>query len=450
MATSRRTSSPLLALLAALAVVTTLLAAAADPVAAQCRVRKEIRSLSSSERAALRRGFTNLYTSGAMDRLRATHTANVGIAHGSPNFLLWHRAFNLQFENELLAAAGGGLSGAPYIDLSADAANPAASGIFASDLLGANGDCVGAPYDSFKLNGACLKRVAPQGNWGGCASAVIASMIRGAPEYTAFSTQLEGVCHNRVHSSFPDSPLFYTTQSTADPLFYPFHIGLDRYLAMWQNVNSKANMDMNQSFLGRSVGALLAYSSGSECYTYDNVNAPSAVDPPKSTSSSSAAATSTTSASATATTTSAAPTATPTDGANGGKDSSAPSTDASTWIPPFETIPESFFKAMGMNMPPEMIEGWNRAFRSVLTYLQRLKAEGKPIPTLADLRNISGNNAWTPDGVKKLQQGQNQQGATGSQDAASQVAAAAGVDAGALGKAAIGAAVAAAFAAFGM
>ncbi|KAI9184196.1 hypothetical protein H9P43_003249 [Blastocladiella emersonii ATCC 22665] len=403
--------SPLLILVAALLA----LVLAADPANAQCRVRKELRRLSSSERAALTRGMLKLYQNGEIERLRQHHADSIPVAHGNPNFALWHRSFMWRFESLLLNAAGGGLTGLPYHDISRDSANPASSAVWGSDLMGSNGACVGAPYADVRINGACLKRMGPEGNWGGCAPTVLASMINSNQEYTSFSTAIEGVCHNRVHSSFPDSPQYFTTQSPSDL----WHAGLDKYLAMWQNKNSKvSNVNMNDVFNGKTVATLFAYSSGPDCYVYDDVPAPDGkwngngggadVDTGagKSTTASSAtstAASTTTSATGTTTTTSTSATATPTatDAASTGKDATVG--DIDSWIPPFETIPDAFWASMGNMWSKDQIEAINRIFKGVLTYLQRLKAEGKKLPTIADLRNITGNANWTPDGIKKMQ-----------------------------------------------
>ncbi|ORZ40392.1 hypothetical protein BCR44DRAFT_1173703 [Catenaria anguillulae PL171] len=144
-------------------------------------------------------------------------------------------------------------------------------------------------------------------------------------------------CHNRVHSAFPNSQLYYTDRSPIDPFFYPMHAGTDYFFAQWQNLHSDASgMDMNRRFLGRTIGELFAYSDGPRCYRYQGVSAPS--NPPASSttttrgSSTSASATPT----GTATTAGPKPTDSPSDGRNAGN-----ATDSAGWIPPFEKIPTS-------------------------------------------------------------------------------------------------------------
>ncbi|ORZ40391.1 hypothetical protein BCR44DRAFT_1173706 [Catenaria anguillulae PL171] len=101
---------------------------------AQCRVRKELRDLSGSEKRALVDGLVAMHRDGSLERLRKVHADNIPVAHNTNNFLLWHRAFMWDAEDELLRHTSG-LSGMPYIDLTRDARDPASSPAFRNDLF---------------------------------------------------------------------------------------------------------------------------------------------------------------------------------------------------------------------------------------------------------------------------------------------------------------------------
>ncbi|ORZ40390.1 hypothetical protein BCR44DRAFT_1173714 [Catenaria anguillulae PL171] len=192
-----------------LLVLIVALLSAAPGAQAQCRRRREIRNLSGSERAAMVRGFQAMAQDGTLERLRRTHQANLGTAHNTEWFALWHRAYLMQVEDELLAHTGG-LSGLPFHDLSRDASDPASSPAFSASMFGQlNSGCLlGVNYD-----GRCLERNGPSGNWGQCAGGVVASIIRGSDDYRQFSGSIEGTCHNRVHSAFPNSAIYSTGTS---------------------------------------------------------------------------------------------------------------------------------------------------------------------------------------------------------------------------------------------
>ncbi|KAH8077017.1 hypothetical protein JL720_10318 [Aureococcus anophagefferens] len=66
----------------------------------------------------------------------ASLNAKCDAAHFSPIFVVWHRAFELQFENALLAV-NGNISGAPYWDYRPDADDPGrAGGVFTDHYFG--------------------------------------------------------------------------------------------------------------------------------------------------------------------------------------------------------------------------------------------------------------------------------------------------------------------------
>ncbi|KAI9224881.1 hypothetical protein BC828DRAFT_394961 [Blastocladiella britannica] len=390
----------MVSILALIALVVVLMATGAD---AQCRVRKELRSLSSGERAAMVRGFNSMYSSGRLEQYRRTHEQNLGFAHGTNNFLLWHRSFLMNFESDFLSAAGGGISGLPYHDLSSDASNPAGSSVWSSSLMGNDNGCSGAPFNGMQVNGQCLNRGGPNGNWGGCAGSVVSGLINRNTEYTQFTRSLEGICHNQVHSSFPGSPLYYMNQSPSDPYFYPFHVGIDHMFATWQLQNGQANIDWNaRIYAGRTANELFSYTSGGGCYSYQDINGP----PPQPSSTSTPAppttATTATTASSSATNTGASTTDTTTATSTTASGSTAApqptgkgtggtigNTDPS-WVPPFVELPAEFFKDMGFNQ--SQIDGFNREFKTIVTFLNKTKETGGKIPTLDDFSRISGSN----------------------------------------------------------
>ncbi|KAI9224880.1 hypothetical protein BC828DRAFT_372293 [Blastocladiella britannica] len=352
----------------------------------QCRVRKELRTLSSSERQVMVRAIKAMRQNGSFARLQQEHTDNLAYAHGNFRFMLWHRAFTMRFEDAFMAAAGGGISGLPFLDLSRDAPNPAGSPVWGEDLMGPVGGCLGAPFAEFTNGGKCVYRGVPSASWGGCAATVVAAAIRTIGEYTEFTQRLESTCHNSVHSSFGDSSaLYWVPQAPSDPFFYPFHAGIDYNLAMWQTSNSRADLDLNdKAYFGKSAAQLFAYNEGPGCYTYDRSSPPKPQPDPTS-SASTSTSTTTTATTGTATTSgTAAPT--PTNDGKGAGNSTTPE----TWIPEFSELSPKFFSDNMPWMSAEQITGFNRAYKYIIEYLKRLQSSGKSLPMLGDFRSIVG------------------------------------------------------------
>ena len=128
-------------------------AMAASAVAGR-RVRREVRSLSEAEwgdvvdamwtmkRLGQAEGEARYgpafrtYDSFVAQHVVASLNAKCDAAHFSPIFVVWHRAFELQFENALLAV-NGNISGAPYWDYRPDADDPGRpGGVFTDHYFG--------------------------------------------------------------------------------------------------------------------------------------------------------------------------------------------------------------------------------------------------------------------------------------------------------------------------
>lgn len=111
--------------------------------------RKNIRSLSSSEKTALTNAIKTMKTNGTYNQYVLIH-ANTPMTeiHRCPAFLPWHRQFILDFEKHLQAASGDSNMALPYWDWAqdmTDAANGTLSDlkdavIWQDDLLGGDGD----------------------------------------------------------------------------------------------------------------------------------------------------------------------------------------------------------------------------------------------------------------------------------------------------------------------
>lgn len=251
-------------------------------------IRKNIRSLSDSEKKSFIDSLLELKRRGEYDKYVHWHHGVMvptvhcdepqdpdyrNGAHLGPAFLPWHPEMLMQLEAELR-----GISpdvALPYWDWTEDAANPAGSPVWRTDLMGGNGD----PSDQFRvkdgpfaysggqwevpeypeddLPGKGLKR--QFGQWVGSLPTVADLQMamreslydtppfdsgpytrgfrnrlegwvtqRGDPQVTTPGSQL----HNRVHLWIGGNMLAMT--SPEDPVFFLHHCFIDKVWADWQ------------------------------------------------------------------------------------------------------------------------------------------------------------------------------------------------------------------------
>ncbi|KAI9137974.1 hypothetical protein BKA69DRAFT_1094738 [Paraphysoderma sedebokerense] len=125
------------------------------------RIRKDIKNLSSNERAALSRALNALYRNGSIKRFVDMHVQMSSVSHNVPEFLARHRVMLKLFEDELVGASEGGLTGLPYWDSTQDARNPRNSVVLTAAYMGsaANGCIREGPASGWtEDNGRCVER----------------------------------------------------------------------------------------------------------------------------------------------------------------------------------------------------------------------------------------------------------------------------------------------------
>ncbi|KAH6599563.1 hypothetical protein BASA50_002905 [Batrachochytrium salamandrivorans] len=274
--------------------------------------RQEWRELSAAQKTAyinavvcLKRTPSRSRNTGSpsrFDDFARTHSLVTQVAHSSPAFLPWHRAYLFAYEDALKRDCGyqGSL---PYWDWSVDSQAPENSVIWSSNAFGGDGStsspnrCVTtgsfAGFVSTFGYQRCLAR-AFRNSLGNIASFFtpesIFVLININTSYSAFRTRLESGPHNNVHGGIGRT-MADPRVSANDPIFMMHHSNVDRLWYMWQLKNpSLANTyegtlpssapartrDMlplfNTSRLpDYNVSMMLNTRSGSPlCYTYSN------------------------------------------------------------------------------------------------------------------------------------------------------------------------------------
>ncbi|KAI8052436.1 hypothetical protein BDF22DRAFT_620632 [Syncephalis plumigaleata] len=179
---------------------------------AQCQVRprREIRRLSRRDREAYFSAIRQLQSTGSpslYDDYTRRHLDAHEAAHGTAQFLPWHRWFIHDFEVALQRINSNIMI--PYWDWSIDSQQPAASPIFRSDWYGGNGNpqadyCVQdgkfADYRPAYPEPHCLRRRFDNGRrLSAFYSPPQIDSVLQATTYSEFKRQLEGPPHALVH-----------------------------------------------------------------------------------------------------------------------------------------------------------------------------------------------------------------------------------------------------------
>jgi tyrosinase len=260
-------------------------------------VRKNVRSLTAAERRAFVDALLELKARGKYDRFVHWHhhamqpavlpseprdAAYRNGAHRGPAFLPWHREFLHQLETELRVIDAS--VSIPYWDWTQDTADPAASPVWAEDLMGGNGveadewRVASGPfahangrwpvpdYGAEGLPGPGLKRSfgrlldtlpAPADLQLAMAEGFYDTPPYGPSPFTiGFRNRIEGFVtrrgdnrvsttgsqlHNRVHVWVGGNMLLMT--SPDDPLFFLHHCFIDKVWTDWQEVQKINNPD---------------------------------------------------------------------------------------------------------------------------------------------------------------------------------------------------------------
>ena len=237
--------------------------------AANSRVRKEIRDLNTAERTAFTTALRTFYDSGAFDNFTTIHSANAAEAHGGSAFLPWHRYFLIELEDALRSIDPSVVL--PYWDWSLDAADPAVSPVWSTNLLGGAtpGACIpDGPFANLQAaqpTPHCVRRGFTARTTNGMAGvrfeepAVIDELI--APT-TSFVDFVEGweFAHGGPHVAIGGADLnanfgdmFFISQSPQDPAFFLHHAYVDKVWADRQARNNPTDYAGTQN--GRTVAA---------------------------------------------------------------------------------------------------------------------------------------------------------------------------------------------------
>ncbi|KAI9292030.1 Di-copper centre-containing protein [Neoconidiobolus thromboides FSU 785] len=260
-------------------------------ILSQCNqvvMRREIRELSSGELNEYMNAIRTL-NSGPKptryDEFARIHLENAPFAHGTIQFLVWHREYILQFE-QLLRTISPNIV-LPYWDWSIDFQDPASSSVLQSFMLGGNGNpdnenCVengifGNMLMSYPRQ-HCLKRQYDLGNRMSnfFSTNSLLNMIRNSNSYQRFNNDIEMLPHARVHVNLGgnEGDMSYMF-STNDPLFWLHHTFIDKIYYEWQQQHPSLATsfpgDNNQPIpgFGTPVSQVLNTTGGGRyCYTY--------------------------------------------------------------------------------------------------------------------------------------------------------------------------------------
>ncbi|RKP26900.1 hypothetical protein SYNPS1DRAFT_13502, partial [Syncephalis pseudoplumigaleata] len=221
--------------------------------AAECSkvyVRREIRDLSDTELdrfTATLKEFMFAKHPNQYDSYAKLHNDAQGEAHGTPNFLPWHRVMLARFENDIRRIDPEFVL--PYWDWSIDSQMPDQSPIFTERYFGGNGQgarmCIGSgpykdhvPYYTQEGFSGCLTRSfmsgdATSGRIGPFAPVeLMLDIVSNHNDYSSFESKLEGTPHGSVHNNIGAG--FATMFSPNDPLFFVHHAFVDKLWADWQ------------------------------------------------------------------------------------------------------------------------------------------------------------------------------------------------------------------------
>ncbi|KAH9267640.1 hypothetical protein BASA83_009857 [Batrachochytrium salamandrivorans] len=290
--------------------------------------RKEWRELTSSQRSSYVNAVVCLKNTPSIvngirspsryDDFAYAHGRILSIAHRSPNFLPWHRAFLYAVELALINECGypGTL---PYWDWSVDSQSPELSAVWDSDAFGGDGDitteerCITTgPFVNFTSTfnqRGCISRTLGEGFTDLVAfytPELIFQLIAAGSSYRQFSRSLEIGPHDNLHSGIGGTMNFLAV-SANDPIFVLHHANVDRIWRRWQLRNpslantysgvlrngQRARVSETMRLFGASglpdwtVAMMLNTTSGDPlCYTYSNsvrAGPPIAIPTPSST-----------------------------------------------------------------------------------------------------------------------------------------------------------------------
>lgn len=262
-------------------------------------VRKNINTLSPSEKAKYIQGVKLLKTNGTYNQFVSNHSGPVmPLAHWGPAFLPWHREYLRRFELALQQVLGDSDYAVPYWDWGQDALydNQINTPLWANNFMGGNGSPVTlGPFSasqweifpSGNLNRNITNSSLPSVNQ--VFDTLSISQYDSSPwnidsnENNSFRQSLE-VIHGDVHVWVGGN--MANMDSPNDPVFWLHHSNVDRIWAIWQCKNGITNyLPVNGGPSGENLNdPMIPWDSGSDIvrpsdvlnfeslgYTYDTL-----------------------------------------------------------------------------------------------------------------------------------------------------------------------------------
>ena len=249
-----------------------------------CRVRKEWRSLTQTERC---RYINAVVTVSTQPQYRPCYNSLVNLhtnffgqgIHGMPFFFPWHRWYILQLEN-LLRKVNCRIT-VPYWDWSLESQGWQNSIIWSATCgFGGNGNqntngllVTTGPFSPptwTQPDGSPLSRnfnnVLPD-----CAAVALAQRV-GVNQYLTWHTGVESNLHNGVHCNIGGT--MCTSRSANDPIFFLHHGFIDKLWSDWQ---SKGSAYKNLAYFSMNTNAMPGAFGATPSVVYDLQNQPGCV-----------------------------------------------------------------------------------------------------------------------------------------------------------------------------
>lgn len=265
-----------------------------QPCSREIKVRKELRSLSSSEWQAYSDAVTSVYNDRWQDWFGAFHNRVAGTVHGNSHFFVFHRDYLNSYE-KVLQGYNPSVT-VPYWNIVIDYQDISRSAIFGKKYLGGNGEssdqCVKTGIaKAWELNlpdRHCLKRKYNNGQHiNPCYSPeYVTSVMQTSKTYAKLRDGIENSVHGCGHLGVGGDMV--TMSSPNDPLFMPHHANMDRIWAQWQAVSPDDRtymydgndiagkpVNVNDIIVGtdRPAYSVMRLGYGDMCYTYDTIQA---------------------------------------------------------------------------------------------------------------------------------------------------------------------------------
>ena len=235
--------------------------------------RRAWNDLSCEEQDAFLTNIRRLKVNGVYDTFVRVHVENERAAHGTAEFLPWHRWFIYQFELALRSVADPPFRcmSLPYWDWELDSGSEWMSSVFSPEAFSSfegtnrNGRCR-FPIPDGNGFGSCLRRALNLdfSFWG---EGRVVALIRGYSQYgddfqndrnrvNGFRAALEGGPHAATHNFIGGS--MTNRNAPDDPLFWIHHANVDRIWSLWQDYHGHTNVPFHLYHVPRHYeGSLL-------------------------------------------------------------------------------------------------------------------------------------------------------------------------------------------------